>query len=237
MKTLAMIVLVGALPFSAQLRAETEGSAAAGGSPLISDILPKPVNPEHFASVLSSSPFQRTLNLSETYTLRGVAKIEGEPVATLYNRDSKKTVVVTAQEANENGMQLVEVVPAQELTGVAAKIAFSGEEFELSFEPERVVPIPKGTSRPGESGKDGKHGDRDRHRGPSKQDIERYKALTDAQREKFRAYIRQTMQKYPNLSREERGNMIRGALSRIADGGEVTLDNNPPPPPSSSRRP
>ena len=228
MKRLTIRALHLLLALSSLANAETGGTVP-GNSPLISDLLPQPVNPAHFETVLKSSPFQRTLNLSETYTLRGVARIGGAPVATLYNRDSKKTVVVTSSEANESGMQLVDVVPGRDLTGVAAKISFSGEEFELSFEPERIVPLPKDAPKPGASGKDEKHSGHDRHKGPSKQDMDRYKSLTEAQREKFRAYIRHTMEKYPNLSREERGNMIRGALSRLSDGGEIHVDPSPQP--------
>ena len=226
MKRLAVILLSFGLAVFSKTGAETE-SPPADSFP-IREILPRPLDPAHFESLRSSSPFRRTLNLSDTYALRGVANIGGEPVATLYNRESKKSVVVTSSAANGDGMQLVEVVPASDLTGVAAKISFSGEEVELSFEPERIAPVPKDAPRQGEAGKDGKRHGGEKRRGPSKQDIERYKALSEKQREQFRAYIRQTMQKYPNLSREERGNMIRGAMTRLSDGGELNLDAKPP---------
>ncbi len=43
------------------------------------------------------------------------------------------------------------------------------------------------------------------------------------QQKKFHEYIKQTMKKYPNVSREERGNMIRGALIRLTDGHDIEV--------------
>ncbi|MCB1087987.1 MAG: hypothetical protein KDM63_13130, partial [Verrucomicrobiae bacterium] len=71
--------------------------------------LPVPVLPSHFENFISHSPFVRTLNLSETLALRGIAEINGEMVATLYNRETKKSVLVTAKEANAERMQLMEI--------------------------------------------------------------------------------------------------------------------------------
>jgi len=184
------------------------------------ELLPQPVTEGHFNQVLGNSPFLRILDLSETYSLRGIAEIDGQPVATLYNRDKKRTVVVAADEANDLGMKLVDVVPNQDLTGVMARISVGGEEVELKFDSDRVNPQPKGGGRGGTSGGDRKDGKR---RGPSKEDIERYKALSDEKKEKLRNFIRGTMQKYPKMSREDRGNLIRGAMQKLSDGRDIEI--------------
>ncbi len=36
------------------------------------------------------------------------------------------------------------------------------------------------------------------------------------------------MKNYPNLSREERGNMIRGAMMRLTDGRDLEIPQAPP---------
>jgi len=185
--------------------------------------LPMPVSEEHFSAIHSQSPFLRTLNISETYALRGVAEIGGDPVATLYNRQTKKTLLVTKDEPNEAGIQMVEVVPARDLEGVGVKVSFAGEVVELKYDSAVVNPQPKSKGKPGGDGRSSGDGQR---RGPSKEDMARYNSLTDEQKQKFRDYARQTMQKYPNLSREERFNMIRGAMTRLVDGRDIELDSS-----------
>lgn len=184
--------------------------------------LPQPVSKEYFSAIHSQSPFLRTLNIAETYALRGVAEIGGDPVATLYNRQTKKTLLVTKDKPNEAGIQMVEVVPAQNLDGVGVKVSFAGEVVELKYDSEVVSPQPKSKGKPGGDGKPSSGG---RRRGPSKKDMARYNSLSDEQKQKFRDYARQTMQKYPNLSREERFNMIRGAMTRLTDGRDIELDS------------
>jgi len=183
--------------------------------------LPQPVSKEHFAAIHSQSPFLRTLNIAETYALRGVAEIGGDPVATLYNRQTKKTLLVTKDRPNEAGIQMIEVVPAQNLEGVGVKVSFAGEVVELKYDSSVVNPQPKAKGKPGGDGKSSGDGKR---RGPSKEDMARYNSLTEEQKQKFRDYARQTMQKYPNLSREERFNMIRGAMTRLSDGHDISVD-------------
>ena len=39
----------------------------------------QPVTADHFTAIRTQSPFLRTLNLAETYSLRGVAEIGGSP--------------------------------------------------------------------------------------------------------------------------------------------------------------
>ena len=86
-----------------------------------------------FAALRKTSPFTRVLSLPGTYALRGVATINQIQVATLYNRETKKTIIVTPDGGNEAGISLVEVMPSSTLEGVAAKISFAGDEAELKI--------------------------------------------------------------------------------------------------------
>ena len=175
-----------------------------------------------FAALRKTSPFTRVLSLPATYALRGVATINNEQVATLYNRETKKTIVVTPDGQNEAGLSLVEIVPASDLEGVAAKISFAGDEAELKYDLTQIFPQPR---PPGSgSGSDGKEGER---RGPSPQDIERFKALPEEKQGKLREYIGHVMRNYPDMSREEKGNLIRGAMIRLTDGRDIEV---PPAP-------
>lgn len=191
--------------------------------------LPQPVSKEHFSAIHSQSPFLRTLNIAETYALRGVAEIGGDPVATLYNRQTKKVLLVTKDKPNEAGIQMVEVVSAQDLEGVAVKVSFAGEVVELKYDSAVVSPQAKSQDKSAGGAKSSSEGARRR---PSKEDMARYNSLSDEQKQKFRDYARQTRQKYPDMSREERSNMIRGAMTRLTDGRDIAVDS--PSSPSGS---
>jgi hypothetical protein len=190
-----------------------------------SDPAPEAPSASDFEALRKTSPFTRVLSLSETYALRGVAKINNEQVATLYNRETKKTVVITRDGNNEAGISLVGVTGAPQLDGVTAKISFAGDEAELKYETSQLYPAPKG--QPGAPGQPGRPPEGEQ-RGPSPQDIERYKALPEEKQAKLREYIGHVMKNYPNLSREERGNMIRGAMMRLTDGRDLEIPQAPP---------
>lgn len=175
-----------------------------------------------FAALRKTSPFTRVLSLPGTYALRGVATINQIQVATLYNRETKKTIIVTPDGGNEAGISLVEVMPSSTLEGVAAKISFAGDEAELKYELAEIFPQPKVAGASGKGG--GKEGER---RGPSPQDIERYKALPEDKQAKLRDYMGHVMRSYPDMSRQERGNLIRGAMIRLTDGRDIEV---PPAP-------
>lgn len=191
--------------------------------------LPRSLESGHFEALMGNSPFLRVLDLTETFALRGIAEIDGVPVATLFNRETKKSILVSASEANAEQMQLMEISNGADdfLIGISATIAVAGEQVELKFEPERIAPRPKnaGSSGRGPSSGGGSSEPKDgERRGPSKEDIARYQALPDEKKEKLREYIRQSMQKYPDMSREERGNLIRGAMTRLSDGGDISVE-------------
>lgn len=189
------------------------------------DPVPDAPSASDFDALRKTSPFTRVLSLSETYALRGVAKINNEEVATLYNRETKKTVVITRDGNNEAGISLVNVTGAPQLDGVTAKISFAGDEAELKYETSQLYPAPK--PQPGAPGQPGRPPEGEQ-RGPSPQDIERYKALPEEKQAKLREYIGHVMKNHPNLSREERGNMIRGAMIRLTDGRDLEIPQAPP---------
>ena len=218
---LSSATLLAAAPLAA---VDAENSpAAVPGAPTA---VPAAPSESDFEALRKTSPFTRVLSLSETYALRGVARINGEQVATLYNRETKKTVVVTPDGTNDAGSALVDVSRAPQLDAVTARISFAGDEAELKYEISQIHPEPKGG--PGAPGAPGGKPPEGEQRGPSKEDIERYKALPEEKQAKLREYIGAVMKNYPNLSREERGNLIRGAMMRLTDGRDIEIPQAPP---------
>ncbi|MDF1754329.1 MAG: hypothetical protein P1U89_16215 [Verrucomicrobiales bacterium] len=190
---------------------------------------PQPIQyPPHpdeklFTALKSASPFLRTLNISETYALRAVATYEDMAYARVYNKETKQTITIEVGGEPQAGLNLIKIVEpgdASDLSGVAARISFAGEVAELKYSPEQLTPTSRGGSG---SGKGDRGRDGGERRGPSSKDREKYHSLSQDKQEKLKEYIKATMKKYPDMPREERGNLIRGALQKLADGREVEV--------------
>jgi hypothetical protein len=69
-------------------------------------LLPQPLNMELFEGLIANPPFTRSVNLSDSVILTGVAVIDGEYVATLLNTQTMQSQVVTPL-PNAEGWQLV----------------------------------------------------------------------------------------------------------------------------------
>ena len=92
------------------------------------DSLPVPVSREHFAELRERSPFLRTLNISKSLILTGVARIENDTIATLYDFESRQSYVVS-QESSPEGWQLVEVKgDRSDLETLTARVKIGGAE-------------------------------------------------------------------------------------------------------------
>lgn len=183
---------------------------------------PEATSEEDFAALRASSPFARVLNPAETYSLRGVAQLNNISVATLYNRETKESFLVTPEGKGAEGFQLVEIERNSELEGVKARVSFAGEEVELSYDSSQFAAAPR--SGPGDGGK-GKGEDQGKRRGPSKAEMDRYRSLPPEKQKVFQQYFRHVAEKYPNMPREERANMLRGALIRLSDGQELDFSS------------
>ncbi len=180
---------------------------------------PTALNPDEFTPLVKTSPFTRVLSLSETYALRGIANLGDQQVATLYNKETKKTIVVTAKGDNEAGLSLVTVNPATDLAEVTAKVALAEDEAELRYDENQI----NHQSRSATSKEERSHS----HKNDPTRDIERFKALSSENQEKLKSYIQYVFKSYPHMSREEKGNLIRGAMIRLSDGRGIDIPTTP----------
>ena len=99
--------------------------------------LPDQVTEDHFAALKQHSPFQRTLDLSKSLIITGVARIADAPVATLLDLETSKTSVVSTDTVSPEGWQLVEVNGnLSDIETLTAKIKMSGggEIFSIRYE-------------------------------------------------------------------------------------------------------
>jgi hypothetical protein len=115
--------------------------AAWNPAPLPAD-LPAPLTEEDFRTLKTRSPFLRPLDLSRTLALTGIAEIAGEPVATLYDRESKATHVVTRSSGPQGWMIVGIDGDRTQPETVAARISVAGEIVSVRFDAAQLNPAP-----------------------------------------------------------------------------------------------
>lgn len=90
--------------------------------------LPQPLNEHDFAGLMSASPFTRTLGVSDSLVLTGVANLQEDVVATLFDTQTQMSHLVSRR-PNPQGWQLVGITGgSSELRTWAAKIQVAGGE-------------------------------------------------------------------------------------------------------------
>jgi len=154
---------------------------------------PQMLTTDHFSALKQRSPFLRTLDFTETYRLRGVATIDGQPVAMLFNRRTEKTVQVTTDRANSLGMKLVAVDEAQDLSKVSVRLAIGGEEVELAYDERQITPQPNPKPEP-------RYDSKGRLQPPQRL-VDKFRSMNDEQRRQYQVWRSAYIKKYPDQER------------------------------------
>ncbi len=138
--------------------ADPQPAAAGKGDP----DLPQPVNVAAQEKLIENPPFTRALNLSDSLVLTGIAYIEGKPVATVLNKATKESYVVS-DEPNAQGWKLAGASASHTLTRTQAKLVVGNEIVTVRYSDEPVDTKGGPGKRPeGENGERGDRGDRPR---------------------------------------------------------------------------
>lgn len=181
--------------------------------------MPRPVETADFGALTSQSPFSRSINLSDALILTGIAMVDQDQVATLLNKETKETFVVSSR-LNAQGWKMVELKKDEDLEKVSAKVSIDGGEVVTVRYSEWA--LKPGESRPGGGvmelgqpagpgggpGKGGKSDGRD-----SSEMREKMMQLSDEQRSKMFQKMMELRRKNPNMSSDER----REAMTRMME--------------------
>ena len=137
--SLFVFVLAGSGSGSAQ---ET-GLAKQGERPPFAQYLPEPLSDSAFQAIRDNSPFRRTILLSDSIVLTGIARIEGVVFATLFDTATTETHLVT-EIVNSEGWQLVGLAGDEaDLESITAKIqAGGGEVVSIRYKKTPLIAIP-----------------------------------------------------------------------------------------------
>lgn len=127
-----------------------------------SAVLPEPVTEENLADLRAGSPFLRSIGLSDSIVVTGIAQIEEGVFATLFNIETRESFLV-GEKTNSEGWQLVGIKGDQsDLETVTARIKVAGSEVvSIRYEklPSKAFqrgPVSK--SRSSSGGGTGPHG-------------------------------------------------------------------------------
>jgi hypothetical protein len=181
--------------------------------------LPQAFDQASLAALALSSPFTRMVNVSDNLILTGIAYINGKPVATLFNRETKLSHIVSS-EPNFQGWVLNEALPAPDMTRSRAVITIGGEQVKVSYA-NLTADDMKSDGKKNDKGNKGESGGGEKFkggsRGPSEEDRKRYESLSEKARDKFRNMMRSKFsdEKFRNAPEEERRNVIRKEFERI----------------------
>jgi hypothetical protein len=186
--------------------------------------LPSAVADDDFSALKGQSPFLRSVNLSDSLILTGLALVNEEQVATLMNKDTKETFVVSSK-LNSQGWKMVELKADADLEKVAAKVAIEGGEVvTVRYSDWQLKP---GESRPGAGptvegapgGGEGRRGFGDGRRGPpggpSPEFREKMSQLSEEQRGKMFEKMSALREKHPDMSWEDRGKHMSEMMDKM----------------------
>lgn len=189
----------------------------ASGNPPNDPDLPQPVDDTTAQEILANSPFTRSLDLAHTLQLTGIAYVEGHPMATFFNRQTKGSFVLS-DEPDESGWRLVEAHPSTEFARTMVKIQAMNEMVTVGFEDAQIDPAAskKGTlmARAEKTHSSGKHslpeGSKSSDKSPEKLMDLYARKHPDATQEQLDAMVQKSMAK---AQRAEQRDADKGAGS------------------------
>jgi hypothetical protein len=185
--------------------------------------LPQPLDAGFASSLVSQSPFTRSVNLEQTLQLTGVAYINGRPVATVLNKQTKERVLLT-EDPNAQGWRLLAVDPGTDPTNTQAQVMIGPEILTMHYHGLQPTDAGKGDDKSQIAGR-GSRKDGDKQR-PSdllgKNGRELYTSLSKDARDKFRDAIKAKLEKSPELTREQTSEYAQKLYGKLkaADQGE-----------------
>lgn len=126
-----------------------------------SQLLPEAADDAVFIPLKENSPFHRSIGLSQSIVLTGIARVEGELFAVVHNRETRESLLVSGQ-ANSLGWQLLSLTgDASDPESLSAQIRVAGNELvSIRYE---LIPVERSqagnegagsNSRPGGSGRE-----------------------------------------------------------------------------------
>jgi len=208
------------------LAAATLGCAApssAAETPLPDPDLPQPLDVTTLQPLLANPPFNRVVDFTESLLLTGVATVGGKPMATLMDKETKKSYVVS-EEPNAQGWKLVGTIESSALRLTQIKLQVGPEIVTLRYSDAQLNPSKVGSGtvryptreeaiRRDQDGKEYVRGSAYL----SQADQDHYhKTMSREAHDKFREIIRDNREKMFQMNDEQRAAFSKKVFDRIS---------------------
>lgn len=183
--------------------------------------LPQPLDPAALAPLIEKPPFTRPIDLSESLALTGIAYLDGRPVATLMDKATKKTYMVS-DEPNALGWKLADAAASRDLKLTSVRILVGPELVTIHYDDAQLAPTSRGGSGPS--------------RWPSNEEVIRNDEngkpyvraspyLSDADRERYyKSWSREGHEKFREVVRGSRDMMFKASPQERADFAKKAFD-------------
>lgn len=182
--------------------------------------LPAPFDEQIVSPLIKNSPFIRSVSLSDSLVLTGLANLAGKQVATILNTETGMSYSVS-EDPSPNGWKLIEASTTTDINRASAKVSINGEVVTIRYNKDEMSSdkLKKHKMKTTGTGPAPSEGDRFRRsdkQGPSEEDRRRYESMSDTGKEKLRSFFRENMDRLRTMGTdEERRNFVKSAFDKI----------------------
>ncbi len=210
----------------------------AGDTAVVDPDLPQPMDRSFAENLVTHSPFTRSVNLEDTLQLTGISYVNGRPVATVLNKQTKERVLVF-EEPNAQGWQLM---------AASAGTDLSNSQIELKVGPETITMHYHGQEMSTDGGSKGSSKTRLAGSGKSKDGLkpssllgdqgrEMYASLSSNARDKFKDLMKSRLEKHPELTPEQNADYAQKVFAKLKATDQPSSGNSSSAKPPKSGKP
>lgn len=184
--------------------------------PAVDPDLPQPIDFSFANELVSHSPFTRPIDLQATLQLTGVAYVDGHPVATVLNTETKERLVVSEQ-PNAQGWRLMSTSTGDDLWQTEVEMQVGTEIIAMHYQGSQISPVGDGKSPKSLMAGSGKKGDSKIRTSSFLGDHgkELYSSLSPEGRDKFKDLMRSRVESHPELTPEQNADYARKVFAKI----------------------
>ena len=207
----------------------------ADDAPLADPDLPQPLDFSFADELVTHSPFTRAVNLQESLQLTGIAYVDGHPMATVLNKETKQRYVVS-EDANAQGWRLVTASPGAELYQTYIEMQVGEEIVAMHYQGQQLSPGGNGKAELAVTNK--KNGDKVKPSSfLSEQDRDLYGTLSPEARDKFKDIMKSRLEKHPELTPDQTSDYAQKVFAKLnAADSSSTSGSVKTPKPSKKRQ-
>ncbi len=186
--------------------------------------LPQPLDFGFAEDLLAHSPFTRSVNLETTLQLTGIAYVNGRPVATVLNKQTKERVLVF-EEPNAQGWQILAASAGTDPSNSQIEMKVGPETITMHYHGQEMTTAKKSPKSKLAGGDGGKMRPSSLLGNAGR---EMYADLSSSARDKFRDLMKSRLEKHPELTPEQNADYARKVYAKLKASDSSSTSAKPP---------